>query len=160
MQVNEHRFENDSIARAIAILGDRWTFLILRESFFGVRRYGKLARTLGLSRNILSDRLKRLTAHGILERRRYRQDPDRYEYALTQCGKDLYPAIVALLRWGDEYLAGPEGPPLVLHHTTCGHDAAPVLVCGHCTQPIRATDIQPQPGPGAHAERPLRQEAL
>ena len=83
-------------------------------------------------------------------------DPDRYEYALTQRGKDLYPAIVALLRWGDEYLAGPEGPPLILHHTACGHDAAPVLVCRHCTQPIRATDIQPQPGPGAHAEHPLR----
>ena len=148
---NEHRLENCSFARSLDVLGDRWTFLVLRESFFGVRRFGQMARNLGVSRNILSDRLQKLVANGILERRRYRQDPDRFEYRLTERGKSLYPPIVAMLRWGDEHLAGPEGPPLTLRHTTCGHDAAPILVCSHCAQPITASDVLPEPGPGAYA---------
>lgn len=148
---NEHRFENCSFARSLDLLGDRWTFLVLREAFFGVRRFGQLARTLGVSRNILSDRLQKLVANGILERRIYRHDPDRYEYRLTQTGKDLYQPIVAILRWGDEHLSGPEGPPLVLRHETCGHDSAPLLVCAHCREPIRPEDMRPEPGPGAYA---------
>ena len=147
--VNEHRFHADSVERAVNVIGDRWAFLILRETFFGVRRYSELARNLGLSRKILTERLRRLEAFGILERRAYQRDPVRHEYVLTAAGKELYPAVVALLNWGDRHLAGPEGPPLLLRHRTCGRDAAPALVCTHCGEPLRPEDVDPEPGPGA-----------
>ena len=150
---NEHRLENDSVERALDIFGDRWTFMILREAFFGVRRYGELAQNLGLSRTILSDRLKTLVEHGVLERRRYLEQPERHEYVLTKAGLGLYPAIVCIMRWGDQHLSGPEGPPLVLRHTLCGHNADPRLVCGHCAAELEAREVQPEPGPGAFGKR-------
>ena len=146
---NEHRFHNCSVARALDLLGDRWTFLILRECFFGVRRFGQLARNLGMSRKILSDRLGRLVEARVLERRLYRSDPDRYEYRLTDTGKELYPAILALLRWGDEHLAGEDGPPLLLRHRPCGADTTSKLVCSECGAELRADDVEARPGPGA-----------
>ena len=149
--MNEHRFVNDSVARALSVLGDYWTFLVLREAFFGVRRFNEMAENLKLSRNILSDRLRKLVAHGVLERRRYQEKPDRYEYRLTARGNDLYGHIVALMRWGDEHLAGPEGPPLILHHRPCDHDAIPLVVCSHCGQELQPEDVIARPGPGAHA---------
>jgi DNA-binding HxlR family transcriptional regulator len=145
---NAHRFEACSVARAVEVLGDRWTFLILRELFFGVRRFGQLARNLGLSRRILSDRLTKLVTAGVLERRLYRSGPDRYEYCLTPVGLDLYPAIVTLMAWGDRHLSNAAGPPLVLHHRDCGHDTQPVLVCSECREPLEATAVEPRPGPG------------
>ena len=93
-----------SIGRAMEILGERWTFLILRESFYGVRRFSDMQRNLGIARNILSTRLQTLVGAGILERVLYREEPERYEYRLTEAGKDLYPAIVTLMRWGDRHL--------------------------------------------------------
>ena len=146
---NEHRFQKDSVQRALEVFGDRWTFLILREAFFGVRRYGELARNLGLSRAILSDRLTKLVAYGVFERRLYRKQPERHEYVLTAAGRELYPAIVCVMQWGDRYLSGPEGPPLTLRHLLCGHDADPHLVCAHCAASLRPEDVQPEPGPGA-----------
>ena len=98
-----------SIGRAMEVLGERWTFLIVREAFFGVRRFTELQRNLGIARNILSARLQTLTRAGILERIRYQEEPERYEYKLTAMGRDLYPAIVSIMRWGDEYLAGDAG---------------------------------------------------
>ena len=92
------------------VLGERWTFLIVREAFFGVRRFTELQRNLGIARNILSVRLQTLTRAGILERIRYQEEPERYEYKLTARGRDLYPAIISIMRWGDEYLAGDAGP--------------------------------------------------
>jgi DNA-binding HxlR family transcriptional regulator len=148
---NLHRFHSCSLARALDLLGDRWTFLILRETFFGVRRFGQLARNLGVSRNLLSERLQRLTTAGVLERRLYRSDPERYEYCLTEMGKDLYPAILVFMRWGDEHLATEAGPPLLLRHRTCDHDTVPEVVCSHCGEPLRAADVHPRPGPGAEA---------
>ncbi len=146
---NAHRFHACSVDRALQILGDRWTFLILRESFFGVRRYGELARNLGCSRTILSVRLRRLVDGGVMERHRYRTDPDHHEYRLTHAGMELYPAIVALMRWADEHLSGAEGPPLLLRHLPCGADTVPVLICSGCGEPLHANDIEPHPGPGA-----------
>ena len=93
-----------SIGRAMEILGERWTFLILRESFYGVRRFSDIQRNLGIARNILSTRLQTLVGAGILERVLYREEPERYEYRLTEAGSDLYPAIVTLMRWGDRHL--------------------------------------------------------
>src|ERR1041384_8349816 len=93
-----------SVGRAMDILGERWTFLILRESFYGVRRFSDMQRNLGIARNILSNRLQTLVSAGILERRRYQEEPERYEYRLTETGRGLYPAIIAIMRWGDEHL--------------------------------------------------------
>src|SRR4051812_18382722 len=132
-----------SIARAMELLGERWTFLILREAFWGVRRFSELQRNLGIARNILSVRLHTLVSAGILERTRYQQEPERYEYRLTPMGLDLYPAIVTIMRWGDKHLADGAGAPLVLRHT-CGHDAAPELVCSHCGEPLDAHDVAPE----------------
>ena len=132
------------------ILGERWTFLILRESFYGVRRFSDMQRNLGIARNILSSRLQTLVGAGILERRRYQEEPERFEYRLTAAGRDLYPAIIAIMRWGDEHLATTRRPPVELHHS-CGEVADPVLVCGHCGEPLHPHDVTPAPGPGARA---------
>ena len=98
------RPDSCSVGRAMDILGERWTFLILRESFYGVRRFSDMQRNLGIARNILSNRLQTLVGAGILERRRYQEEPERYEYRLTETGRGLYPAIIAIMRWGDEHL--------------------------------------------------------
>lgn len=134
-----------SIARAMELLGERWTMLILREAFWGVRRFTELQRNLGIARNILSSRLQALVAAEILERRLYRAEPERYEYVLTEKGRDLYPAIVAIMRWGDKHLCEGGGAPLVLRHT-CGEDAAPALTCTHCGDPIDPREITPEAG--------------
>jgi len=143
------RPETCSIGRAMEILGERWTFLILRESFYGVRRFSDMQRNLGIARNILSARLQNLVRAGILERRRYQAEPERYEYKLTDAGRALYPAIITIMRWGDEHLVD-DGPPVVLRHS-CGAEAEPVLVCAHCREPMLPRDVTPEPGPGARA---------
>ncbi len=125
-----------AIERAADVIGDRWTLLILREAFFGVRRYGDMARNLGIARNILAGRLKRLVADGLLEKRRYRTDPDWYEYVLTAAGRDLYGSVLALLRWGDEHLPGGEEPRLHLHHQSCGKETHAVVVCSECGEEL------------------------
>src|SRR5260370_20435949 len=101
-----HRFHADSVGRALGLIGDHWTLMILREALFGVRRYGQLARNLGIPRPTLSARLRSLVDSGLLERVPYA--PDRHEYRLTDAGRELFGAAVMLMRWGDRYLAGPE----------------------------------------------------
>ena len=133
------------------ILGERWTFLILRESFYGVRRFSEMQRNLGIARNILSTRLQSLVAAGVLERSLYRDEPPRYEYRLTQSGRDLYPSIVTLMRWGDQHLVGDGGPPVVLRHNACGHEADPLLVCSHCREELHPREVTPERGPAANA---------
>ena len=124
------------------ILGERWTVLILRESFYGVRRFSEMQRNLGIARNILSARLQTLVGAGVLERRRA-EEGERHEYRLTDMGRDLFPVLVAIMRWGDTHLAGEQGPPLALRHK-CGHDAEPEIVCSHCHEPLRARDVTPE----------------
>jgi DNA-binding HxlR family transcriptional regulator len=140
-----------SVAQTLEIVGERWTLLVLREAFFGVRRFDQFQRNLGIARNILAARLQTLVGHGILERRLYQERPERYEYRLTQKGLDLYPALVSLMRWGDEHLNAEAGAPVVLIHEACGHDAAPRLTCSHCGEPVGPHDIRPEVGPGALA---------
>ena len=137
------RPDNCSIGRAMDILGERWTFLILRECFYGVRRFSDMQRNLGIARNILSTRLQTLVSSEILERVRYSLEPERYEYKLTPSGRDLYPAIVTLMRWGDKHFQADE-PPVVLRHNTCGHVADPRLVCDHCGEELRPRDVTPE----------------
>ena len=142
------RLPTCSIGRAMEILGERWTLLILRECFYGVRRFSVMQRNLGIARNILSTRLQALVRHGVLERQRYCDEPERYEYRLTAAGRDLYPAVVTIMRWGDTHLCEPHGPPVVLRHS-CGHTADAVLVCAHCRAELHPHDVTPEPGPGA-----------
>jgi DNA-binding HxlR family transcriptional regulator len=143
-----HRFEGESVSRALGLVGERWTLLILRESFFGVRRFGQLARNLDIPRPTLSARLRTLVDAGVLERVAYAREPDRHEYRLTDAGRDLFGAIVTLMRWGDAHLAGPDGPPIVLRHDACGEIADPRLTCHHCGEEIDARNVTPEAGPG------------
>ncbi len=134
--------KTDSAQQALALLGDRWTFLIIREAFRGVHRYGQLQRNLGIARNVLADRLSRLVEQGLLERVRYRTDPDWYEYRLTESGLDLYPAILAFFRWADTHYGDPHGPSVRIRHRDCGKPTRPLLVCSECRAPIGAKDIE------------------
>ena len=139
----------DAVELAVDVFSDRWTFLILREAFFGVRRYGQLQRNLGIARNILADRLRKLVADGMLERVRYRTDPDWYEYRLTERALDLYPVIVGLMRWAERHLGDADDlPALELIHRTCGEPADPYLACGTCHAPLTARDVAVGPRPG------------
>lgn len=149
-----HRFQGESVARALEVVGERWTLLILRETFFGVRRFGQLARNLQIPRPTLSSRLRTLVENGLLEKVPYARDPDRHEYRLTASGRDLFAAIVVLMQWGDQHLPQPKGPPIVLRHQPCGHIADPVLVCSHCHKKITARNVTPEPGPGFQTEQP------
>jgi DNA-binding HxlR family transcriptional regulator len=138
----------DAVELAVDVVSDRWTFLILREAFFGVRRYGQLQRNLGIARNVLAERLRKLVGDGMFERVRYRTDPDWYEYRLTQRALDLYPAIVSLMTWADRHLAAESDvTSLELIHRPCGKPAEPYLACSHCHQPITARDVDPSPRP-------------
>jgi DNA-binding HxlR family transcriptional regulator len=124
------------------VLTDRWTFLILREAFFGVRRYGHMQRNLGIARNVLADRLSRLVANGMFEKVRYRTDPDWYEYRLTDRALDLYPVIIGLMRWANTHLAGGQDVlEVTLTHRTCGEPTRPYLACSHCHQPVTGRDV-------------------
>jgi DNA-binding HxlR family transcriptional regulator len=142
--------ENCSIARALEIVGERWSLLVMREVLLGSRRFADIKRSLGVAPNILSDRLATLVEHGVLERRRYSERPEAFEYVPTHKGVDLNPVLVALLQWGDEHAAAPAGPPRVLVHGACGHDADPVLRCGHCDERLDPRTVKVRPGPGAN----------
>ena len=140
----------DAVELAVDVfLSDRWTFLILREAFFGVRRYGQMQRNLGIARNVLADRLRQLVANGMFERVRYRTDPDWYEYRLTERALDVYPVIVGLMRWAERHLATEaDADALELIHRSCGKPAEPYLACSHCH---RAVD-----GPGHRRQGSVR----
>jgi len=151
MERAEYSDTNCSVGRALELVGDRWTMLILREAFFGVRRFEAMQRNLGIARNVLTDRLHKLVAHGILSLEQYQERPARHEYRLTEKGLGLYAPIVTLMAWGDEHLADPEGPPLVLRHAACGCETTPTLTCACCGEPLDPRGVQPAPGPGARA---------
>jgi DNA-binding HxlR family transcriptional regulator len=137
-----------SIARTVDLLGDVWTPLILREAFYGSRRFDGFQRELGIARNTLTDRLRRLVEQGLMERHLYESEPPRYEYLLTEKGRDFFPVLAAMSRWGDRWIAGQEGPPVTLHHDPCDHDAHANVVCSECGQPMRAEDTTVRMGPG------------
>jgi DNA-binding HxlR family transcriptional regulator len=142
--------QNCSIAKALERLGERWTLLVLREAFLGARRFDAFAASLGIARNVLAARLAMLVEEGILERRRYQERPERFEYRLTEKGRDLWPVLVALLQWGDAWYA-PDGPPRVLMHGGCGGELTRHLRCDRCGEELGPGDVRAQPGPGARA---------
>ena len=131
-----------SIARALDIVGEKWALLAVREVFLGNRRFDEMIRRTGAPRDTLAARLRTLVASGILERRQYSEHPARYEYRLTEAGRDLYPVIVTLMRWGDKHLAGDDGPPMVLDHH-CGHRLEARLVCESCGEAVDPRDTTP-----------------
>lgn len=134
-----------SIAGTLEIIGDRWSILILRDAFRGVRRFEEIQQDLGIARNILTDRLNKLVEHEVLERRQYQDRPARYEYRLTPKGVDLSPALVALMRWGDKHLAGEDGPT-VLVHESCGTPIDQTFICWECDTTVAPTQIRSRPG--------------
>ncbi len=138
---------NDSIQRTLDLVGDRWTLLVLREVFRGLRRFEALRAELGIARNMLTDRLHKLVEAGIIVAVPYQAHPVRYDYRLTAKGLDLSPILVALMRWGDEW--GVTGPPAtVLIHDTCGEPLEQVLRCPTCDEKVTARHIRSRPGPG------------
>jgi DNA-binding HxlR family transcriptional regulator len=143
--------QNCSIARTLELVGERWTFLVLRDVFLGVRRFDALQRDLGVARNVLSARLERLVGEDVLMKVPYSERPLRYEYRLTDKGLDLWPAIVELLHWGDRY-AAPNGPPIVIRHQGCGGELGERRVCTRCGEPLGAREVRAEPGPGAMRE--------
>jgi|SRR4051812_28297568 len=141
--------QNCSIAAAVAVIGERWTLLVLREILLGRRRFREIKRQTGIATNILSDRLETLVAHGVVERRARAGDAGAFEYVPTDRGRDVTPVLNALMAWGDRY-AAPNGPPRVIVHEACGHDAAPQTICSHCRQPVVPQELRVRPGPGAN----------
>ena len=131
-----------SIARTLDIVGEKWALLAIREVFLGDRRFDEMVRRTGAPRDTLAARLRTLVAAGILEKRQYSEHPARSEYYLTEAGRDLYPVIATLMRWGDTYLAGDDGPPLILQHH-CGHQMMAQVVCQACGEPLHARDTRP-----------------
>lgn len=134
-----------SIQQTLDLIGDRWTLLILRDLFRGVRRFGRLQADLNIARNLLTDRLNRLCITGIVERVPYQQRPVRNEYVLTEKGRDLSPSLVALMRWGDRW-CNDDKPPTVLIHASCGCDLEQLTRCPSCDCLVEPTDIRSRPG--------------
>ncbi|MBF6172143.1 winged helix-turn-helix transcriptional regulator [Nocardia blacklockiae] len=137
-----------SVARTVDLIGDWWTPLVLREAYYGTTRFDDFERVLGLSRNILTQRLTRLVEEDMLERVRYQERPARYEYRLTDKGRDFFPVLLAIMRWGDRWVAPEAGPPVVLRHDACDHDTHAEVVCSHCREPLRYGTLTPRLGPG------------
>lgn len=133
---------NCSVARSLDVIGERWTLLVLRDAFNGVRRFEEFAASLPVARNVLTARLRTLVEHGVLERVPYQERPVRYEYRLTSKGAELYPVILGLLQWGDRHLAGTSGPPVVLAHVECGAHPASMVVCEGCGETLGPRDVR------------------
>ncbi len=135
-----------SVARSVAVIGDRWTLMILRDCFLGIRRFEAFQARLGISRTIISDRLKLLTEEGVLRRVPYQENPTRFEYRLTDKGLELHPVVMAIVHWGDRHYAGEAGPPLLHRHKGCGCDFHPVQTCSECGEPVQAREVETRPG--------------
>jgi DNA-binding HxlR family transcriptional regulator len=155
MQWSELEDEACSLARTLAVIGERWTLMVLRDCFLRVRRFDDFQARLGIGRPILADRLKRLVAAGILDKVVYQAAPKRYEYRLTAKGLDLYPVILSIVHFGDAHLAAEGGRPLLHRHKACGHLFDPVLTCSECGEALGPREVRPEPGPGARQARNL-----
>jgi DNA-binding HxlR family transcriptional regulator len=148
--------ENCTIGRTMEILGERWTVVVLREIFSGLRRFDEMRERTGIPRQVLTNRLSTLVEQGILRRVPY-QEPGhrvRHEYRLTDKGLDLYPILVAVREWGDRYLADPEGPALVTVHRDCGAQVDVVLRCAAGHEVASPREVAGRPGPGARRRTP------
>lgn len=148
-----------TIARSVAILGDHWNLLLIRQACLGTRRFDDFAKGLGIARNILAARLDNLVREGLMDRVEAAQRPSRHEYRLTDKGREVFPILAAMAAWGEKWMTGPEGTPLVLHHETCGHDMHAVVACSNCAQPIDVRHVRAKAGPGHFAFGSLGERA-
>ena len=137
-----------SVAQCLDVVGEWWSLLIVRDAFLGVTRFDDFQARLGISRNILTQRLNHLVDSGVLKRVAYSEHPPRSEYRLTSKGRDLWHVITAMRQWGDQW-AAPGGPPVETRHTACGHIVTAVPVCSHCGEPLDARSVTAVAGPGA-----------
>jgi DNA-binding HxlR family transcriptional regulator len=138
-----------SVARTIAVIGDRWSLLILRECFLRTRRFEAFQSALGITRHLLAERLKKLVRFGVLRRVAYQESPKRHEYILTAKGLDLYPILMAIVHWGDSHMVDQRGRPVLHEHKVCGKTFDPVMVCSQCREPLAPKEVHVHPGPGA-----------
>jgi len=145
MLKRDYEGQTCSIARALEIVGERWTLLIVRDAFLGLRRFDQFQESLGIARNVLTDRLNRLVDEGILERFRYSERPERYEYRLTRKGRDLQIALAGLRQWGDKYVSGK--PPRITRRKS---DKKPVIAAfvPKGAEVLRGDEIESVPAPG------------
>lgn len=149
-----------SIARSLEVIGERWSLIIIRDALFaGSTRYGEFQRTLGIATNVLQARLDGFVDAGIMRRHRYSEQPELYEYLLTEKGRDLAPALIALSQWGDRW-AAPDGPPMFYSHTVCGSPVHHEVVCDACGRLENAAEVKARPGPGMPAAHLARKRML
>lgn len=132
-----------SIARTLSVLGDRWTMLILRNAFMGMRRFDDFQENLGVTRHVLSERLKRLVEHEIFVKTPYMDRQERFEYRLSEKGLELYPVLMTMASWADKWMDEGKGAPVVYEHRQCGQQFTPILVCSVCKEPIHAKQVKP-----------------
>ncbi|MCP1968528.1 winged helix-turn-helix transcriptional regulator [Bradyrhizobium elkanii] len=138
-----------SVARAMELVGDRWSILILREAYYGVKRFDEFELYVGIAPNILSTRLKKLVSAGIMRQVPLPEHSRRYEYVLTEKGRDFFPAYLALKKWGDDWLADPAGPQVVFRDCTAGHPIKYPEIRGADGEPLRLEDVEVVAGAGA-----------
>ena len=143
---------NCSIARALEVVGEWWTLLILRDAFLGVRRFEDFVERLGISRNVLTIRLDSLVAAGILERRPYDEGRRRYDYLLTDKGRALWPVMTALRQWGDQWIYGAGNEPLLIEHRSCGSVTTGQMTCSACGEALDLRSVRAVPGAGATSD--------
>jgi len=146
-----------SVAQCLEVVGEWWTMLIVRDAFLGVTRFDEFQQRLGISRNVLNQRLARLVEAGVLTKVPYSEHPPRFDYRLTDKGRDLWPVLTAMRQWGDQH-AAPDGPPLELIHKDCGQASRARMVCSACGESIGSRDVEAISGPGdvdqiVHASR-------
>ena len=136
-----------SVAQCLEVVGEWWSMLIIRDAFLGVTKFEDFHRRLGISRNILQQRLTKLVDEGVLHRRPYSEHPPRDDYRLSAKGRDLWPVLTAMRQWGDKY-AAPSGPPVVLVHTSCGQETTAVFMCDKCGERLDLHDSTVKEGAG------------
>jgi len=141
-----------SIARSLELVGERWTLLIVRDIFRGLRRFDDIQKSLGIARNVLTNRLDRMVEEGILEKRMYAEHPPRYEYFLTEKGIDLWPVLVSFVQWGDKHGRAPGGPPVVVRHKDCDGEIDDHFTCESCGARVWARDCYVERRLPVHAE--------
>jgi DNA-binding HxlR family transcriptional regulator len=149
MQRTSFEDVNCSVAQCLEVVGEWWSLLIVRDAFLGVRRFDDFQARLGISRNILNQRLNHLVDNGVLERVPYQDHPPRSEYRLTEKGRDLWHVVTAMRQWGDRW-AAPEGPRVKMRHKACGRLVKAVAVCSHCGEPLDVRSVSAELGPGAN----------
>ncbi|SPL69925.1 winged helix-turn-helix transcriptional regulator [Acinetobacter stercoris] len=148
-----------SIARTLSIVGDRWTMLILRNAFMGMRRFDDFQENLGVTRHVLSDRLKRLVEHEILVKTPYMDRQERFEYRLTEKGLDFYPVLMSMVAWADKWMDAGLGKPVEYVHTTCGQKFTPVMTCSECGEKLNLKQVKVHFGPGFYAYQAKQKQA-